>query len=142
MMFSLQLKELREKAGYSQYSFANKFGVAQSTVGGWESGKREPNFETTIRLAEFFGVSIDYLLTGRDYRENGIHVSGSISSGAVVQGVNNGSVIVRNGKERILSDEADELLRLYESFEVRRRNKLLNMAFALEEEANANETID
>ena len=61
-MFSLKLKELREKAGLSQYAFADKFGVAQSTVGNWESGKREPNFETTRKLADFFSVSVDYLL--------------------------------------------------------------------------------
>ena len=62
-MFSLRLRELRESAGYSsQQSFADAFGVAQSTVGNWEAGKREPNYATTLRLANFFGVSIDYLL--------------------------------------------------------------------------------
>lgn len=61
-MFSLKLKELRERANLSQYAFARKFGVAQSTVGGWESGAREPNFETVKKLAAFFKVSTDYLL--------------------------------------------------------------------------------
>ena len=62
-MFRLRLRELRERAGFSsQQSFADAFGVAQSTVGGWESGKREPNYETTKRLATFFHVTIDYLL--------------------------------------------------------------------------------
>lgn len=64
--FRTRIRELRENYGYkSQQSFADSFGVAQSTVGGWESGKREPNYETTLRLAQFFGVSVDYLL-GRD----------------------------------------------------------------------------
>lgn len=62
-MFQTKLRELREAAGYSsQQSFADAFGVAQSTVGGWEAGKREPNYATTIRLARFFGVTIDTLL--------------------------------------------------------------------------------
>lgn len=62
-MFQTRLRELREAAGYkSQQAFADAFGVAQSTVGGWEAGKREPNYETTMRLAQFFGVSVDYLL--------------------------------------------------------------------------------
>jgi len=61
-MFRIRLKELREKAGYSQYAFAAKFGVAQSTVGNWESGAREPNLDTIKRVADFFQVSIDYLL--------------------------------------------------------------------------------
>jgi len=63
IMFQTRLRELRETAGYkSQQAFADAFGVAQSTVGNWEAGKREPNYETTIRLSKFFNVSIDYLL--------------------------------------------------------------------------------
>ena len=64
-MFQIRLKELREKAGYSQQGFANAIGVKQSTVGNWEAGAREPKFEVMERLADFFGVSVDYLL-GRD----------------------------------------------------------------------------
>ena len=64
-MFSVRLKELREKLGMSQQKFANSFGVAQSTVGMWESGKREPNYEITQQIADYFNVSVDYLL-GRD----------------------------------------------------------------------------
>lgn len=67
--FRTRIRELRESSGYkSQQSFADAFGVAQSTVGNWEAGKREPNYETTLRLAQFFGVSVDYLL-GRDTKE-------------------------------------------------------------------------
>lgn len=62
-MFRFRIRVLREKAGYrSQQSFANDFGVAQTTVAGWESGKREPKFDTLIKLANFFDVSVDYLL--------------------------------------------------------------------------------
>lgn len=67
-MFRIRLKELREKAELSQYAFAAEIGVAQSTVGSWESGAREPNFETTQRLADYFGVSVDYLL-GREQKK-------------------------------------------------------------------------
>lgn len=68
-MFCTQLKRLRENAGYSQYSFAEAFGVAQSTVGNWESGKREPNFDMMQRLANFFGVSVDCLLGREDIKK-------------------------------------------------------------------------
>ncbi|WP_303791412.1 helix-turn-helix transcriptional regulator [Anaerotruncus colihominis] len=68
-MFQTRLRELRESAGYkSQQAFADAFGVAQSTVGGWEAGKREPNYETTMRLARFFDVSVDDLLGLTDER--------------------------------------------------------------------------
>lgn len=70
-MFQIRLKELREATGLSQYSFAKQFGVAQSTVGSWEAGKREPNFATAQRLADFFNVSVDYLL-GRTDEANSV----------------------------------------------------------------------
>lgn len=64
-MFQIRLKELREKAGYSQQSFADAIGVKQSTVGNWEAGAREPKLEVMQKLADFFDVSVDYLI-GRD----------------------------------------------------------------------------
>ena len=64
-MFALRLKELREKAGLSQAAFADKLNISQSTVGMWESGKREPNFKMTQYIADFFNTTTDYLL-GRE----------------------------------------------------------------------------
>lgn len=61
-MFSLRLKELRENLKLSQQAFANKLGVSQSTVGMWESAKREPDYKTTEAIAKFFNVSVDYLM--------------------------------------------------------------------------------
>lgn len=61
--FQYRMKEAREAAGYkSQQSLADALGVAQSTVGGWESGKREPDFETLCRIASLLSVSIDWLI--------------------------------------------------------------------------------
>ena len=65
-MFRLRLKELREKAGYSQYAFADVFHVSQSAIASWEAGTREPKFATMMRLADFFNVSVDYLLGRTD----------------------------------------------------------------------------
>lgn len=65
-MFSLKLKELREEKGLSQQALAMKLNISQSTVGMWESGKREPNFETVKQIADFFKVSVDYLLCRTD----------------------------------------------------------------------------
>lgn len=61
-MFSQRLRALREQAGMTQCAFARSFGVAQSTAAGWESGAREPNLATICRLADYFGVTVDYLL--------------------------------------------------------------------------------
>ena len=92
-MFRIILKKLREEKNMSQYAFAEAFGVAQSTVGNWESGKREPNFETMQKIANYFGVSVDYLL-GREETpaapsSNGtwIPVLGKVQAGLPVDAV-------------------------------------------------------
>lgn len=61
-MFSERLKQLRKSRGITQVQFANEFNVANGTIAMWETGKREPDFAMTIRIATFFQVSIDYLL--------------------------------------------------------------------------------
>ena len=67
-MFRIRLKELREKAGYSQAQLAIKLGVRQSTVGMWENGTNKPKNMMLEKLANMFGVSTDYLL-GRTVSE-------------------------------------------------------------------------
>ena len=61
-MFGDRLKELRKKNGYTQTSFAKALGVAQTTVGNWEAGTREPNFDTLERIVKILGVPVGYLL--------------------------------------------------------------------------------
>ena len=60
--FVKRLKSLREKKQLSQKELASHIGVARATVASWETGRREPDYETAKILAEFFGVSVDYLL--------------------------------------------------------------------------------
>lgn len=61
----IKLKMLRESKGLSQREMASKLGFAQTTYSQYELGKREPDFSTLIKIADFFGVSTDHLL-GRD----------------------------------------------------------------------------
>lgn len=65
-MFQLRVKQLREEKGISQAKLAQDIGVTYGAVGNWESGTREPKFETVIKIADYFGVSIDYLLGRTD----------------------------------------------------------------------------
>lgn len=65
----LKLKELREIRGISQSTFAKEINVAQNTVSNWERGTREPDNETLAKIADYFGITIDYLL-GREPNED------------------------------------------------------------------------
>ncbi|MCL6592703.1 MAG: helix-turn-helix domain-containing protein, partial [Alicyclobacillus sp.] len=67
----------RIKHGWTQDEVADKIGVARSTYSNYENGHREPDLNTIQKLAELYGVSIDYLLTGRNYNRN---ISSNIAS--------------------------------------------------------------
>lgn len=61
-MISKRLKSLREDSDMSQKDLAGAIGVSPSTIGMYESNKRTPDSEMLNRIADFFQVSVDYLL--------------------------------------------------------------------------------
>ena len=60
------LKQLREGKGLSQLQLALKLGLNQNTVSRYENGQREADYQTLIMFADFFDVSIDYLIGRTD----------------------------------------------------------------------------
>lgn len=64
--FPDRLKELRISSGTKQIDIAKYLDVLPRTIRFYESGEREPNHETTIKLADYFDVSTDYLLGRSD----------------------------------------------------------------------------
>lgn len=60
-MFGQRLRQLRLSNGYTQASLADKIGVSEKTIGTWERGTREPPMNTTVKLADIFDVTLDYL---------------------------------------------------------------------------------
>lgn len=62
----LRLKHLRKQNGLSQSDLACSFGVAQNTISNWENGKRTFDTKIANKIANFFGVSVDYLLGRED----------------------------------------------------------------------------
>ena len=62
MSVSEKLHELRISKGVSQKELADSLGVAQSSVNYWEKGQRDPSITVVKKIAEYFGVSMDYLM--------------------------------------------------------------------------------
>lgn len=61
-MFGKRLAELRNSRKISQYELANRLKFSRAQIANYEQGTREPDFQTLIILADFFDVSLDYLL--------------------------------------------------------------------------------
>lgn len=67
--FSENLRQLRKEKGLSLEQLANYIGVSKSSINMYERGEREPSFETTEAIADFFNVNLDFLL-GREEQKN------------------------------------------------------------------------
>ena len=63
------LKKLREDFEMSQEVLAQKLNVSPSTIGMYETNKRQPNYETLLKISSIFNCSIDYLLGNSDEKQ-------------------------------------------------------------------------
>ena len=66
MVMKVRLKELRRRAGISQLKLAMDLNMNQNSISRYESGKREADYKTLIAFADYFRVSVDYLLERTD----------------------------------------------------------------------------
>lgn len=132
--FGSRLRKLRRDANITQKQIAQYLNITQAAVGKYEKHDNSyPSVEILIKLADYFHVSIDYLLRGtQSYASAENNVNGVLTNSTVLQ-ANRGSTVC-HGKKTI-SPEAEELLRIYDQLGVRDRLKLLNFAVDLEEKS-------
>lgn len=57
---------MRDELGYKDSSIAKATGITKSTFSDWKAGRYTPKREKLLRIANFFGVSVDYLITGNE----------------------------------------------------------------------------
>lgn len=65
MSFGTAIKELRKERGIKQVELARDLGITLSCVAMWEISLRVPSADMLIKIAEYFGVTVDYLLCGK-----------------------------------------------------------------------------
>jgi len=58
----MKLKHLRNQKGISQLKLAMDLDLNQNSISRYESGEREADYKTLIKIADYFDVSVDYLL--------------------------------------------------------------------------------
>ncbi|MGD6940970.1 helix-turn-helix domain-containing protein [Cytobacillus gottheilii] len=64
-MLKEQLIKLRKENNKTQEDLAKLLGVTRPAYTAYESGKRNPDYESLIKLSEYYDVSLDFLLTGK-----------------------------------------------------------------------------
>lgn len=127
MTLTDRIFDLLSKKGKSQTDIARLLNVRPTTVSEWKKGKYTPTVEHCVTLAEYFGVSLDYLITGREPR------------GAPVQQIignnnSNNTAIAGDAAGAVLTEYERELLKVAGAFDMRRKTELLNFAYQIEKQ--------
>lgn len=65
----MRLKEIRKSKGISQLKMAIDLNTNQNTISRYETGEREPGINELIQIADYFNISVDYLLERTDIPE-------------------------------------------------------------------------
>ena len=123
-MFSDILVELVHTKGVTMYELSQKTDIPQSLLSNYKNGKKKPALENIIKLADFFGVSTDYLL-GRTDNPN---ASGNsvIQSSNIVNG-NNGDHSPLTVTETEQQDEmTKELIKAFQSMSFTDKMEIMN----------------
>lgn len=67
-MYSV-FEQLLQKYNITPYKVAKEAGVTQTALSNWKSGRSTPTTKTLQKIADYFGVTIDYLMTGKEDSE-------------------------------------------------------------------------
>lgn len=70
MSFATRLKKLRTVSHVTQQDLADYLNVTRPTIAGYETKGKEPDYKTLSMIASYFNVSIDYLLSGKDFPDS------------------------------------------------------------------------
>ena len=139
-MFYENVKELCRENRTNITSLMKELSMSTSMPTKWKSGAK-PNIETVQKIADHFGVSVDYLL--RDESSPSFNIAGNISNAAIMQGNASGNVSISNGGSPTgneLTDQESEVLRIFRTLDMRKKNTVLTYLYEIEDQAKEKET--
>jgi len=99
MNFSDRLKFLREELGLKQIELSEKLNMSNSTYNNYEIGIRTPDIETIKIIANFFDVSVDYIVGNTNQRKNIIYTTKNELKNSIIE---------KNIKKAIIIDGIDD----------------------------------
>ena len=88
-----KIKNLREHQELSQKELCNRIGLPVSSYCRYESGETQPNPDVLKLIANFFDVSVDYLLDNQFFTDNGTILNSNNAGGLI--GYNNGTLTIK-----------------------------------------------
>lgn len=68
-MEMIGLREIRKKKGLTQLKVAMDLNITREALSYYENGKRNPDLEQLVAFSKYYNKSIDYLITGKEFKE-------------------------------------------------------------------------
>ena len=110
-------------------------GISDQLIGYWKKGEKLPSAENLMIISNYFGVSIDYLLTGENRKESNISQSAITTGDHSTNTVNIGSQETHSQQE---DETVQEITRILNGLPLKERTKLLSMIYDFEENYQKN----
>lgn len=63
------LRKIRVLKGYSQLKVAMDLSISREALSYYENGKRNPDIEMLVKMSQYFGVTVDYLIFGNENQD-------------------------------------------------------------------------
>lgn len=119
----MRLKEVRKSCGLTQKEVAERVGVNQNTYSYWENEKTHIDSSSLKKVADIFGVSVDYLLGGEQPNCQVASPNGNHNT------VTTGDIHINQTVP--LRSEEDRLLSIYNSLDGESKTQLMSVAYML-----------
>ena len=131
MEITQRIFDLLQQQNKKQSDLARFLDVRVATISEWKRNRCTPSVSVIGKIAEFLGVSVDYLVTGKEYTP--------APSQTVNQGIfgdrNHNNTVTINGNGAVeISEFESELIRMCARLAIRRKTALLTYAYKLENE--------
>lgn len=135
MQLAQILNNLMESKSISAYKMSKDTGISDRLIGYWKKGEKLPSAENLMIISNYFGVSIDYLLTGENRKESNISQSAITTCDHSTSTVNIGSQETHSQQE---DETVQEITRILNGLPLKERTKLLSMIYDFEENYQKN----
>ena len=135
MQLAQILNNLMESKSISAYKMSKDTGISDQLIGYWKKGEKLPSAENLMIISNYFGVSIDYLLTGENRKESNISQSAITTGDHSTSTVNIGSQETHSQQE---DETVQEITRILNGLPLKERTKLLSMIYDFEEDYQKN----
>ena len=135
MQLTQILNNLMESKSISAYKMSKDTGISDRLIGYWKKSEKLPSAENLMIISNYFGVSIDYLLTGENRKESNISQSAITTGDHSTSTVNTGSQETHSQQE---DETVQEITRILNGLPLQERTKLLSMIYDFEENYQKN----